>query len=485
MDDLEQNIIEYKPDVIALTEVKPKHCKTKLEEKDLVLDGYHPPYHNLEAEGRGVCIYVSKQFKVEAFNMGSESVQEVKESVWVSVKVEGNKSIVIGCVYRSPSSESENNRILECLLRRVSDMNIRNLIIMGDFNYPYIDWDNHTTSDNDNSDSDQFIECLRDCFFHQHVKEPTIYRGNQRPSLLDLIFTNEENVIKDLHYRAPLGNSDHCTLTFEYTCKTEIVNSKTKKYRYDKRDYSGMRESLSSIDWNKEMECKSTQEAWNVFSDLLDSAMEDHIPTHTIGNKPKKKRQSYMDKQGMRLLKTKQRVWQIYKETEDDQDYQRYCTARNKLRSYTRCARQNFEESLASEIKTNPKAFWKYTNTKLTVKSGVSDLKDSEGNTHNEDGDKSGLLNSFSCSVFTDEDISTVPVLNDRPSDSELRDIDITEETILKQLLSLKINKSSGPDGFHPRVLKEIAQIITSPLMIIFEKSLESGDLQANGNKAK
>ena len=48
----------------------------------------------------------------------------------------------------------------------------------------------------------------------------------------------------------------------------------------------------------------------------------------------------------------------------------------------------------------------------------------------------------------------------------------INEEMVLKQLNSLKIDKSPGPDELHPRLLKELAKSLTKPLCIIFKQSL-------------
>ena len=42
---------------------------------------------------------------------------------------------------------------------------------------------------------------------------------------------------------------------------------------------------------------------------------------------------------------------------------------------------------------------------------------------------------------------------------------------------NLKIGKSPGPDGIHPRVLKELAKELKMPLFIIFRKSLDTGIL--------
>eukprot|EP00061_Rhincodon_typus_P000354 g11423.t1 len=51
----------------------------------------------------------------------------------------------------------------------------------------------------------------------------------------------------------------------------------------------------------------------------------------------------------------------------------------------------------------------------------------------------------------------------------------ITKEKVLVKLNGLKVNKSPGPDGLHPSVLKEIAEEIVEALVVIFQKSLESG----------
>ena len=55
----------------------------------------------------------------------------------------------------------------------------------------------------------------------QHCKEPTKYRENQEPSLLDLNFTNEENMIENKDYLPSLGKSDHLVLMFHFNCCIE------------------------------------------------------------------------------------------------------------------------------------------------------------------------------------------------------------------------------------------------------------------------
>eukprot|EP00061_Rhincodon_typus_P004803 g23467.t1 len=54
----------------------------------------------------------------------------------------------------------------------------------------------------------------------------------------------------------------------------------------------------------------------------------------------------------------------------------------------------------------------------------------------------------------------------------------ITKEKVLEKLKYLKMDKSPGPDGLHPRVLKEIVEEIAEALVVIFQKEVR----QKTGN---
>ncbi|KFO90175.1 hypothetical protein N320_04114, partial [Buceros rhinoceros silvestris] len=54
------------------------------------------------------------------------------------------------------------------------------------------------------------------------------------------------------------------------------------------------------------------------------------------------------------------------------------------------------------------------------------------------------------------------------------------EETVSELLHSLNVQKSMGPDEIHPRVLRELAQVLTKPLSIISQRSWLTGEIPAD-----
>ncbi|KGL99369.1 RNA-directed DNA polymerase from mobile element jockey, partial [Charadrius vociferus] len=68
------------------------------------------------------------------------------------------------------------------------------------------------------------------------------------------------------------------------------------------------------------------------------------------------------------------------------------------------------------------------------------------------------------------------PVLVDRGGEQNEAPI-IHGEMMSNLLQHLDICKSMGPDGIHPRVLRELAEVVAKPLSIIYQQSWLTGEV--------
>ena len=60
----------------------------------------------------------------------------------------------------------------------------------------------------------------------------------------------------------------------------------------------------------------------------------------------------------------------------------------------------------------------------------------------------------------------------------------VKEDHVGGHLSKPDTHKSMGPSGMHPQVLRELADVITKPLSIIFERSWRIGDVPEDWRKA-
>jgi len=96
------------------------------------------------------------------------------------------------------------------------------------------------------------------------------------------------------------------------------------------------------------------------------------------------------------------------------------------------------------------------------------------------------LLNAFFASVFSaksgPQESRALEVREEacRKDDPPL----VEEDCVRDRLCHLDTHKSMGPDGMHPRVLRELAHNTAEPLSIIFESSWRTGEVPEDCRKA-
>ena len=171
------------------------------------------------------------------------------DQVWVSIRLQGSDTLLVGCIYRSPSQPLNTSVTSLCELF-TSLGNCTHLLVYGDFNFKEIVWSDLSGSST-NSQIEPFLDTIDNLFLFQHVSNPTRFRQDATPNLLDLVFTNEKEIVTtNLSYLPPLGNSDHIFLQFDVLCySSEYKESDSTRYNIRAADIDMMKVTLCEIDW--------------------------------------------------------------------------------------------------------------------------------------------------------------------------------------------------------------------------------------------
>eukprot|EP00794_Sanderia_malayensis_P010396 gene10396-11480_t len=211
----------YEPDILCITEVLPKHTSTKPQESEFEVDGFDI-CSNIDQGKRGVMIYTAKHLKASPANLPNV---DFEECCWVEIHLDGKDKLLVGCLYRSPNCDVANTAKLYSNLKQISDMKIfSHILLCGDFKFPEIDWSRDLAPDD--SLGFQFKECIRDSFLTQHVHQYTHRRGDQRPSTIDLMLTNEENMIDRvaIEHHSERATMEYFVLPSSVTCRLKSTN---------------------------------------------------------------------------------------------------------------------------------------------------------------------------------------------------------------------------------------------------------------------
>jgi len=463
-DEIKLLLKTHEIDIFGITE---SWAHKDIEDAELHINGFtmfRKDRNNADkTRGGGVILYCREELgAVREFEDGENK----SETVWVRIVDKDGDDVYIGLCYRSPTATEE---YVKSLFEQITNFSNYRTIIMGDFNYRDINWEERESGPN----GKEFLELVEDCFLFQHVDLAT--RGN---NILDLLLTTEKNMVEEVEVTCPISNSDHNVLIFKLNCKIEMVKKQMKNYRYDKGDYIRINAYLREIKWEEIYRDQGVEEMWNFFQRKLIEMRDKYIPESV----PKKRElPKWMTGSVKKSIKKRNKAWQKYVDEPTYTNLGRYKALRNKTNKEISKKKREFESTLADRIKSNPKHFYAYVRSKTKTKDRIGPLMNNTGTLTNDDKAMSEVLNEYFASVFTVEDLNNVPMAEMRDNrqqpieELQLKAMDITDEKVYEALKNLKPNKTGGVDGLNSSFILGVAEAIVEPLRIIYAKTLSSG----------
>ena len=169
-------------------------------------------------------------------------------------------------------------------------------------------------------------------------------------------------------------------------------------------------------------------------------------------------------------------MWRVYRRTRKEEDYANYKEALNSATTEIRQLKRSYEQKLACNIINY--SFYAYVRSKQNVQDKVGLLEDIAGNIISQWFLMAEDLNGYFSSVFTKEDISSLPVADAKFPEAKsdyLGPLVVTPELVAKKIKAMKDNKSPGVDWIPPKLLMETVEQISIPLARVFNLSLKEG----------
>ena len=474
-------LLDFPFDVIGITE-------TRLHDDDPIVNldikGYDFIHTPTSTNCGGAGIYIKSSYDYAIKKDLFHSISNLTETIFIEIKRNKNKNLLVGCVYRHHCPVSGFlTRFFSPMLDNINRYSNKTCAIMGDFNINLINYASHTpTSD--------FYDLFSSYGFRPLILQPTRVTSTTA-TLIDNIFIN------DMTCNSYGGNltssiSDH----FLQFSQIDLFNSEkvtpfvkySRNFRdFDKRKFSN---ELSKIDWSSIVTNNlGTNNSYQLFYDKIINLLDEMAPYRKLTKKEIRLDQRPWITKGilvsMRkrddLFKRMAREKNPTLKLEIDFSYKKY---RNML---TILLKQNKKNNFSVYILDN------YNNTKKTW-DGIRELVNVSKKKNNLPNkiyyndkeinsplDIADSFNDFFSNIGKNVE-EKIPKLTtsysaymNNPNDKSIFLSACDNDEILATINGLKSSTASGPNSFPSFLLSEFAPLLVQPLCAIINMSLQEG----------
>ena len=357
------------------------------------------------------------------------------------------KTVRVCNFYRSPNSSP--NHLLELLTRNKNIFEHEQIILLGDFNMPDVDWVNLTST---NDEYSAFVRYSSEKHLTQKVLLPT--RGN---NILDLLFTRDVD-ISGLSLVPPFSRSDHKGIAF--ALGGSVPESKIERCRnYAQADWDLINAEVFNVDWTYLLNSVNTSDAYNVFVEIIQDILTRNVPMNR--NDPRTIYPLFL-----------RRLYHQSRWAQSNCPSSRY--AREKVEQY-RTALRAYEIQREKRLVNNSnfKDYYKIFRDRLNPSVDTLPSLNVNNSVISSPRAKAEALSEFFSSVYSEPYIG--PLANTPFQDGAFEIPNITVEMVIRAIKDTKNKVNTSPDGIPNVVYKKCIDSIAYPLAIIMQNSLVTG----------
>lgn len=412
------------------------------------------------------------------------------EDLWADVLIAGRK-MTVGVVYRPPHQSSLESEEFFSDLEHSIDLALRSntiLVLLGDFNAKSSEWLPSSVSDSAGSTLFALLESFGLTQLVEDVTRPPGGQGLPGPdanagSLLDLMITNCPDLFHPPTVGPPLGLSDHYSVNASLNLKTEPPLVPFRRlWNLQKGDVPGFLADLSRQPWPAAHSSDSMDSQWSQWSSSFMSCATRHIPSKVVRRVTPKP--PWLSDVLLAECKLKRSLFRLCKLNPSPLNLSNFRQQRNKVTALLRRAKKSFSAKLEQQIGSSGGGhhFWSFVRRCKGRSSSrpLPPLICCDGSLASSDFDKANTLNQF----FVKQ--SDLPGRNDAPTEacsysspcsSALSTVSVSTMEVFNCLSGLNVSKAPGLDNIPNLLLRVAAPAICSPLAVLFQNSLNSGQL--------
>ena len=420
----------------------------------------------------GVCIFVAKSIASRDLTIDYIRYSGV-EVVGCYIEICG-RSILLMCAYLAPNLLRDAYlKSLSCLEQLLTAASNLEIILVGDFNKPHIDWLNLCTSVA--GDDRDFLTLCMDNGLTQLVSEPT-----RHSNLLDLVLVTDPSVVSDVCVSTPFSNSDHDTVNFvlydikqHYSCAEIGPKLQGPSFIWKHANWDALAGYMASVNWRDILSVSvNSSELWTLFTSVLLQGVTQCVPIFNAKRGVMKPKPS---KAVHKLQILKRKVWNTNRNTAVP-NRKLYNSVNKRLKEQLLAEALQREKAIISARDAN--LIYKHINTGFKHNNGISPLKTQSGDLAVSDLSKAKCLNDCFIDAGTLDNglLPTFPA-EKRIIQDKLSIVYFDKDGILRSCKKQKNSFSAGPDGLPPVLFKMLADWLAEPLAAIFCLIMQNGEL--------